>query len=129
LLEVHVEARHGVEPAQVETIIAEEVAAFGGSHAATRQAGRDAARAAVSKAAAKARRAALLDRDSAAAWADAIGAMTLVRGDPHDLERHIEALGAVDATDVQRVVGRYLVPEGRTTVRLVPATPASEVAP
>lgn len=129
LLEVHVEARHGVEPAQIESIIAEEVAAFGASYAATRQSGRNAAPAAVSKAAAKARRATLLELDSAAAWAGAIGAMTLVRGDPHDLERHVEALGAVDSTDVQRVVEQYLVPARRTTVRLVPTTSASEGVP
>ena len=129
LLEIYVEAREGVDPAAIEAVIAEEVAALGAAHAATRDAGRDPVAEAVSRAAAKARRAALLELDSAAAWAGAIGAMTLLRGEPRDLERHVAALGAVGAADVRRVVGAHLVPRARTTVRLVPAPSAAEVQP
>jgi zinc protease len=129
LLEIYVEGREGVDPARIEAVIAEEIAALGAPHAATRDAGRDPVAEVVSRAAAKARRAALLELDSAAAWASAIGEMTLLRGEPRDLEQHVDALGAVGAADVRRVVGAYLVPETRTTVHLVPAPPAAEVTP
>lgn len=129
LLEIHVEAREGVDPATIEAVIAEEIAALGAPHAATRDAGRDPVAEVVARASAKARRAAVLELDSAAAWASAIGGMTLLRGEPRDLERHVGALGAVEAADVRRVVGAYLVPQTRTTVHLVPAPPPAEVTP
>jgi len=125
LLEIHVEAREGIDPATIEAVIAEELQRLGAAASASRDARQDDVEGEVARAAARARRTGMLALDSAASWAGAVGAMTLMRGDPRDLERHFEALGAVSAADVRRVIGTHLDARNRTTVRLVtPVVPA-----
>jgi len=125
LLEIHVEVREGVESTAVEAVIAEELRRLGGDASASRDVRQEDVDGEVARAAARARRSGILALDSAASWAGAVGEMTLMRGDPRDLERHFVALGAVDGADIRRVIDSHLDARNRTTVRLLaPVVPA-----
>jgi zinc protease len=52
--------------------------------------------------------------------ADSIGRTAIVHGDADWLNQELAAIAAVTPEDIQRVASTYLVPERRTTVRVMP---------
>lgn len=104
----------GADPARVEAIIREEVATLGGAGDRLEAGVPPEVEARVEEAREQARRAALLDLDSPASWASAVGRMSSYRGRPRDLDVHIRALSAVDATVVHRVAAETFVDERLT---------------
>lgn len=122
LFEIHVELREGVTAAQVEAVVAEEIAALSGRGEP------EVVGESVRRARAKARRAVLLQLDSPARWASAVGRYASYTGDVRALDRHVTALSAVTVADVQRVAVDTFRDESRTVVHLAPA-PAAEESP
>jgi zinc protease len=118
LVEIHVELRAGVPPEQVERVIDEEIARL--------VAGGPAVDEAVRRARAKARRSVLLELDSAARWASAVGRMAAYGGEVRALDAHVAALSGVSAADVQRVAAETFRAETRTVVHLLPPAAAEE---
>jgi zinc protease len=129
LFEIYAEARPGVAPDRLEAVILEEIAALTAPRLATREAGPDPLVEAVRRARSRARRSAVLELDSPASWASAVGEAASFRGEPRDLERDVAALGAVTAADIRRVATRNLVAEGRTVVHLTAAAPSPSPSP
>jgi zinc protease len=61
--------------------------------------------------------------DTSHALADRIGRETVSFGRVRTLDERLEAIQAVTAEDVKRVVSKYLVPEKRNVVQLIMAPP------
>jgi zinc protease len=57
--------------------------------------------------------------------ATAVGNAALLGGDPAGAARRIDRLRAVSADDIRRVAAKYLVPQNRTVVWVLPAPPRS----
>ncbi len=107
LLSLHVELKDGVDPAAVEAIIDEEVAAL-----------RQLTAERLSLARQRARRSLLMQLDSPSGWAGQLGWYTSLGGDPGALDRHLDALGRVEVVDIVRLVDTGLTRAHRTVVVL-----------
>lgn len=57
-----------------------------------------------------------------------LGYAALLHGDPDWLNRQLDEIDAVTAADLQRVARSYIVPERRTTLRVLPARDAAPPA-
>ncbi|MFT5681929.1 MAG: zinc protease [Myxococcota bacterium] len=107
LLALVLELKPGVEPADVEVIIAEEIDAL-----------RSLTPEQLDLARQRARRSTLMALDSPRRWASQIGWYTSLGGDPGALDRHLESLAAVEVADIVRLVDTALVKSQRTVVVL-----------
>ncbi len=107
LLALHLTLREGADPARVEAVIDEEIAALAQLPEAQLEATRQ-----------RARRALLLYLDAPAAWASAVGWYTSLGGDVGALDRHLAALEAVTTEDITALIDALFAPERRTVVLL-----------
>jgi zinc protease len=118
------ELRDGVDPATAEAAVHAAVDALkGGAEDDPELALR------VQRAAARARRSAVLELDAPDAWASALGRASLYRGQPRDLQREVRALGAVDLNAVQAAAREVFVDERLTVLTLVPPDLAQDDLP
>lgn len=115
LFEVSLELRPGVEPADVEARVLEEVAAL-----------RTVTPARVEGARSYGLRSTAMGLDTAASVASTIGWFTHRNPDPTSIASYYDAFGAVTAADVQRVIDAYLIPEGLTVATLRAAPEEAE---
>ena len=113
LFSLTVALREGVEPAKVEALVQEELAALMSDGPAL------AAR--VEQARGRLRRAELLGLEAPQDWAGAIGRYAaLSGGDIHAYDRHLAALSAVTSADVARVASATFVEARRSTAQIRP---------
>lgn len=118
------ELRDGVDPATAEAVVRAAVDGLkDGGDADPELALR------VQRAAARARRSAVLELDAPDAWASALGRASLYRGKPRDLNREVRALGAVDLAAVQAAARETFVDDRLTVLTLVPPELADEDLP
>ena len=105
LLSLVIELREGGDPVAVEAMVSEEIEALA---AITPQQ--------LAAAQQRARREILMSLDSPRRWASSIGWYTSLGGDPGALDRHLEALAAVEVSDITRLVSTGLIDTGKTVV-------------